>query len=1307
MNTKHFICICVFVISAVSHEWVVAQHCVWYGECGESAKVPGKKYNCNYTGPPLPLPEEGHDLLLELCPGFAYGNDSLCCDIQQLQTLKGSLQLPLQFLSRCPACFHNLMNLFCELTCSPHQSQFLNATSFSYNNVTNMTNVEEVEYYIGQTFANAMYNACMDVQAPSSNVKALSLLCGKDAKDCNATNWIQYMFDINNGQTPFSITPIFTDVPVANMTPMTNVTRGCNESLPDGSGPCSCQDCKLVCGPMPVPPPLPPPWTILGMDAMAVIMWISYIIFLFIFIGGVLVTCFWCPSGEGEFFFFNVCSYRKRTIMSEYGPILDSNNTHSLNRDIRDQGDVTCCETLGETFEAFLRNLFSTWGSFCVRRPLVVILCSLVLVTACSSGLVYIRVTTDPVELWSSPHSQARHEKEYFDTHFGPFFRTEQFIITTTLNSSSIYSPYFGGPDVPFGAPLDKGILHQVLDLQTDIENLEAIYNNEIVKLKDICLTPLAPYNNNCTILSVLNYFQNSHEVLDHWMGDDFYTYADYHSHFLYCVSAPASLNDTGPLHDPCLGTFGGPVFPWLVLGGYDATNYNNATALVITFPVNNYHNDSEKLNKALAWEAEFISFMKNYSNPNLTISFSAERSIEDEIDRESISDVTTVVLSYAIMFIYVSVALGRISSCRRLLVDSKISLGIAGIFIVLSSVACSLGIFSYAGVPLTLIVIEVIPFLVLAVGVDNIFIIVQTYQRDERIAHEELHQQIGRILGDVAPSMFLSSLSETVAFFLGSALSNMPAVRTFSLFAGLAVFIDFLLQISCFISLLGLDIMREESNRMDIVCCVKLQESQEKKTEGILFCFFHKIYAPFILKEWVRPLVVAVFVGILSFSIAVTNKVDIGLDQKLSMPDDSYVLDYFTNMTEYLHTGPPVYFVIKDGHDYRTAEGQNSVCGGVGCNNNSLVQQLYTASQMSSYTKIGFPSSSWLDDYFDWVKPESTCCRVKNSTGAFCNASVVDKSCVHCRTPEQGKTRPTGAEFMKFLPMFLSDNPNPKCGKGGHAVYSSGVDLIQNNTNVGASYFMTYHTILKNSTDFIEAMKMARVLADNITQTMDPEGKDSQVFAYSVFYVFYEQYLSIAKDTAFNLGVSLSAIFVVTTVLLGFEIWSAVLVCITIAMILVNMFGVMWLWNISLNAVSLVNLVMSCGISVEFCSHIVRAFSVSTAGSRVQRAQQALAHMGSSVFRGITLTKFGGILILALSKSQIFQVFYFRMYLAIVLLGAAHGLIFLPVLLSYADVASLNTLMATGIFTSSPSGTHIPCRVKGIVLLQFIMSSD
>ena len=110
-----------------------------------------------------------------------------------------------------------------------------------------------------------------------------------------------------------------------------------------------------------------------------------------------------------------------------------------------------------------------------------------------------------------------------------------------------------------------------------------------------------------------------------------------------------------------------------------------------------------------------------------------------------------------------------------------QVTLGLGGVFIVLLSVGASIGIFGFVGVSATLIIFEIIPFLVLAVGVDNIFILVQTYQRDIRRPSETLPEHVGRVVGEVAPSMLLSSASEATCFFLGKLICFRQTKSTIS----------------------------------------------------------------------------------------------------------------------------------------------------------------------------------------------------------------------------------------------------------------------------------------------------------------------------------------------------------------------------------------------------------------------------------------------------------------------------------------------------------------------------------------------
>ncbi|XP_074598752.1 NPC intracellular cholesterol transporter 1-like isoform X2 [Brevipalpus obovatus] len=1202
----------------------IGEGCSFKSKCGTKSTPAGDlPVPCNNNSPPEPVNNQTLlDRLGVICPQLNLLG-GLCCIEDQINDFIAQMQIPRDLLGRCPSCFANFANFFCQMTCSPDQDQFTRVTSFD----SKTNGIIQIDYAVKELDVERFFNSC-------AGVPSFKVIFGPSGHDALKT--------ISNN-SPFTMNWIYYSEEKSNdsLVPLESKFYECSESPGGKFKPCSCADCSLVCKPLP-PPKEPTELKILGIDGMVVIMSILFVI------SAVLVG-----------YLFH--RYDRLEQSDEEREPLECETVPSSRS--------TMFSRCGANFEEFLEESFSKWTRLVLKYPLVVLAVATSITLASCLPIKYIRITTDPIELWSAPTSKARVQKDFFDTNFAPFYRTTQVIIRNINETGFDYE--INNKTYPISSIFEQNFLAKVFNLENEILGLIAPNSN--ISLKDICFDPLD--NRECMVQSLPQWFQGDLTKLELFNSSTNYTYIN---HIKACLDSPYSPDDGLDFKVPCLASYGGPAYPNVALGGFKVKEPGNpsdselfeSSRTIITIVINNHKNPKEN-EAAMEWEAEFIRFMQNLDKEkygDFDVSFFSERSIEDELERQSVSDISTIVISYLVMFAYVSISLGKVSTQSRFFVDSKISLGLIGVIIVLASVFSSIGIMTLLGFDLTLIIMEVLPFLVLAVGVDNIFILVQALQRHSISNTGSSEDELSHVLGKTGPSLLLAVVSESTCFFLG-ALSSMPAVRVFALNAGIALLIDFLLQISVFVVLLNYDMRRQRSGRYDIFCCFfsKTDEASRSEiaSEGFLHHLFKDLYAPWLMRNKVRAFFLIVFLGWSCVSIATLNKIEVGLDQELSMPHDSYVLKYFKSQKQDLRVGPPAYFIIDGEYNFSKIDDQSLICGSSGCNERSLVNYLTQQSRHPTSSHILSPIGSWVDDYIAWAFSDECC--FENATGHFCPSTGDRQSCSKCEILDDEGVHIRPEVFYKYLAFFLEDIPSPQCSKGGRSQFSTAVKRDENGTKVVATYLTAYHTVLQNSKDFIDAYKSAMYLSENMDIVLKKQEVSGQVsmFPYSLFYIFYEQYLTLYEDIVINLTLSLLAIFVVTFMFFGFALRAALLVIMTITCIIINVMGMMYWWNIPLNALTLVNLVMASGISVEFCSHIIHAYERSNRPNRIMRAQEALETKGSSVFSGITLTKFAGIAILGLATSQIFVVFYFRMYLGIVLIGAAHGLVFLPVLLS------------------------------------------
>lgn len=1239
-------------------------YCAMYGNCGKKSFF-GSQLPCPANIKAVKPPEESIDILTRVC-GEDFPVERVCCSTEQLLNLESSLKRVDPLISSCPACRKNFYDFICKFTCSADQSTFLSVVNTASSIDTHEEIITELNQFVDPEYASDFYDSCKDLKFSATNGYAMDLI-GGGAK--NYSQFLKFLGDEKPllGGSPFQLNFKF-DLNKTEAKSGLALRSGDMKACDDPDYKCACSDCPTSCPSLPEFKDFKQKCSVVGLPCFSftiIVIWVLLILAL------------------GAYHIH--LARTKRARLALLNSILEGEDDSDSRPQSKNSFTLNSPKLRVFTNKLFqwklkqislisnIEILFTRIGLFCASFPGITIGFSLATTILLSSGLTHLELEKNPINLWVSPSEPALKNLQYYEEKFGEWFRIEQIIISNKNKSDPI---------------LNWDTVQWWFDKELELHTLKNKEGKDLA-LDSFCFKPLGE---TCAIQSFTQYFQGNIQYLNEK------TWA---SNLKHCTESPVD----------CLPTFQQPLKKNILFSDDDAIN---SRAFVVTILLNSNLKDKNYSEEVTEYEhalQEWIFELKQ-QNPHVSIDFSTEVSLEEELNKSTNTDIKIVVISYVIMFIYASIALGgKIPTSAKLktLVLTRFLLGLSGIIIILLSVSSSAGLFSFFGVKSTLIIAEVIPFMVLAIGIDNIFLIVHELHIINESSEEfvSIEARCAQALGNVGPSCLISAVLQISMFLLASTV-QMPAVRNFAIYSAGAITFNFLLQMTGFVSLLALDQHRLENGKIDCIPCIRAESDsiilpdEEQYNEHIEYDFSHlieKYYAPWLFKPSNKRKILTFFLVWLGVSLSLLPGIQFGLDQRLAIPQGSYLIDYFNSIYEYLNVGPPVFFVVKDSN-VTARDIQQKLCGKFStCDEFSLaniLEQEYKRGEMST---ISEPTSNWLDDFLTWLNPNlDQCCRFKKETGSspsvfereFCKPNAPERQCETCylnHDPPYSTSMegfPVGDEFITYFNQWIQE-PSDPCPLGGKAPYSSTISLNKNNTNIKASYFRTSHTPLRSQDDFINAYRNSLRITKEIQ-----EYEDLDVFPFSPFYVFFVQYQSIVSLTVKLLILAFIFIWVISVLLLG-SVQAATVLIATVIMIIINIGGVLSLWSISLNAVSLVNLVICVGLAVEFTIHITRAYVVSDnkdeesenslfdsfmsssthnlsfiTDVKIWKAYRALVKVGGSVLGGITITKFIGISILAFTQSKIFEVYYFRMWLSLVVIAAVHSLVLLPILLSY-----------------------------------------
>ena len=364
----------------------------------------------------------------------------------------------------------------------------------------------------------------------------------------------------------------------------------------------------------------------------------------------------------------------------------------------------------------------------------------------------------------------------------------------------------------------------------------------------------------------------------------------------------------------------------------------------------------------------------------------------------------------------------------------------------------------------------------------------------------------------------------------------------------------------------------------------------------------FEKIFVDKKIRFFVIPL----FAGYLGWAIWATTQMKEGLELTNLVSDSSYWRNYVRANTEfYSERGPIIQMVINNQVNYWEPGVETDI------------KNMLLNAQESNFILNDF-NVTWVESYRAFLE-------------AFYPVG-------HTVTKTEYIRNLTDA-FLPYFPVFQNDIVfnEMKDEIIASRVYIQGVGSQQNS-------------------DQVQMMVNARKAASDSPMS---------ALAFSAPFVFFEQYTTIVSATLQTCGIAVAAMFVVGLILIPHPL-SSFLVTLTMLMILVGMTALMHVWGLTLSSITMIQIVLSIGFSVDFSSHVCHVFVTGTdwESSHEARAGVTLNKIGIPVLNS-AISSILGVVLLAAAKSYIFRSFFQTMFLVITL-GVTHALLFLPVLLSF-----------------------------------------